>query len=117
MLNPVPPQVHAKRQNSTSLSSPEYIDSFATLGPLFARLISQNELAEPMFATTLQRDSIDIGGNIGQLSIGELPSGVQSDSLTWVPLRAYTAAEHGLPPPTDAPNEVGIKVILDRTRY
>ncbi|EKM52972.1 uncharacterized protein PHACADRAFT_259144 [Phanerochaete carnosa HHB-10118-sp] len=106
MLSPVPPQAHAKRQNSTVLSSPEFIESFATLGPLFARLISQHALAQPMFATTLQRDSIDIGGNIGQLSIGELPSGIQSDSLTWVPLRAYTPAEHGLPPSTAAPNEV-----------
>lgn len=106
MLDAVPPQAHAKRQNSTMLSPPEYIASFATLGPLFSRLISQHELAQPMFATTLQRDAIDIGGNIGQLSIGELPSGIQSDSLTWVPLRAYTVAEHGLPPSADAPNEV-----------
>ncbi|GJF00003.1 acid protease [Phanerochaete sordida] len=106
MFSSVPPQAHAKRQNATALSTPEFIDSFATLGPLFSRMISQHELAQPMFATTLQRDSIDIGGNVGQLSIGELPSGIASESLTWVPLRAYSVAEHGLPPPTDAPNEV-----------
>ena len=104
-----PPHVH-KRQNSTLLSSSEVIASFATYGPLFTRLISENALASPMFATTLQRDSVDIGGNVGQLSIGELPAGIQSGSLTWVPLREYTAQEGGLPPAPEAPNEVDFSV-------
>ena len=97
---------HYKRQNTSLQSSPEVIASFGTYGPLFARLVSDHRLAEPMFATTLQRDSIDIGGNVGQLSIGELPAGIQSNSLTWVPLRAYTPQEGGLPPSSDAPHEV-----------
>jgi hypothetical protein len=101
-----PPHVH-KRQNSTLMSSAEVIASFGIYGPLFARLISEGALVSPMFATTLQRDSVDIGGNVGQLSIGELPAGIQSDSLTWVPLRAYTPQEGGLPPAPEAPNEVG----------
>ncbi|THG96042.1 hypothetical protein EW026_g5721 [Hermanssonia centrifuga] len=59
-----------------------------------------------MFAITLQRDTVDIGGNVGSLSIGELPNGIQTDSLTWVPLRAYTPQEGGLPPAPEAPNEI-----------
>jgi hypothetical protein len=43
-----------------------------------------------MFAITLQRDTVEIGGNVGQLSIGGLPPGVQNGSLTWVPVRGYT---------------------------
>ncbi|KIP05275.1 hypothetical protein PHLGIDRAFT_30987 [Phlebiopsis gigantea 11061_1 CR5-6] len=97
---------HHKRQNTSLRSSPEVIASFDTYGPLFTRLVADHRLAEPMFATTLQRDSIDIGGNVGQLSIGELPAGIKSDSLTWVPLRAYTPQEGGLPPSSDAPHEV-----------
>lgn len=105
-----PPHVHKRQSSSKStlLSSAEVIASFGTYGPLFARLISEGSLVLPMFATTLQRDSIDIGGNVGQLSIGELPAGIQSDSLTWVPLRAYTPQEGGLPPAPEAPNEVSV---------
>lgn len=40
------------------------------------------------------------------LSIGALPKGISEESLTWVPLRAYTVADGGLPPPPDTPNEV-----------
>lgn len=61
-----------------------------------------------MFTTTLQRDTLDIGGNVGLLSIGELPAGIQSDSLTWVPVRAYTPQEGGLPPSPEAPKEVSV---------
>lgn len=99
---------HAKRQNSTLTSSDAVIESFATYGPLFSRLINEHTLASPMFVTTLQRDTLDIGGNMGMLSIGELPAGIKSDSLTWVPIRAYTAQEGGLPPSPAAPNEVSI---------
>lgn len=101
-----PSHAHTKRQNATLLSSAEVIASFATYGPLFTRLISQNMVESPMFAITLQRDTVDIGGNVGSLSIGELPNGIQTDSLTWVPLRAYTPQEGGLPPAPEAPNEV-----------
>lgn len=103
---------HDKRQNASLQSSPEVIASFGTYGPLLSRLVTNHQLAQPMFVTTLQRDTIDVGGNVGQLSIGELPSGIQTDSLTWVPLRAYTPQEGGLPPPSDALNEVNCTILL-----
>lgn len=95
---------HPKRQQLQS--STAVVASFATYGPLFSRLISQGTFAKPMFATTLQRDTVDIGGNVGMLSIGELPAGIKEDSLTWIPLRAYSAKDGGLPPPPETPNEV-----------
>lgn len=54
---------------------------------------------------SLQRDMIDPSGK-GVLSIGKLPEGVDNSSLTWVPVRLYTADEGGISPPTFAPNEV-----------
>ena len=98
-----------KRQNAT-VSSSSLIPSMAQYGPLFTRLIDQNLLASPMFAITLQRDSVDIGGNVGMLSVGELPQNISSSSLTWVPLREYPYGQGGLPAPPDAPNEVRLFV-------
>lgn len=95
---------HEKRQNATVSSS--LISSMTQYGPLFTRLINQNVLALPMFAITLQRDSVDIGGNAGMLSIGELPGNIDTNSLTWVPLREYPYSQGGLPAPSNAPNEV-----------
>lgn len=66
----------------------------------------------PMFTVTLQRDTVDVGGNAGILSIGELPGGVKNESLTWVPVRTYTSAETRLPPPLDSPNEVCVRSII-----
>ena len=40
------------------------------------------------------------------LSIGEMPSAVSEDSLTWVPIRPYPYMQGGLPAPLDSPNEV-----------
>ena len=57
---------------------------------------------------TLQRDTVEVGGNIGQITIGKLPDGVKNDSLTWVPVRLYSEADGGIPGPTDSPNEVSI---------
>ena len=68
----------------------------------------RHELTSPMFTITLQRNTIDVGGNAGMLSIGEMPSGVTEDKLTWVPLRNYTADEGGMPGPPDSPNEVSL---------
>ena len=65
----------------------------------------RNGLMSPMFAITLQRNTIDVGG---MLSVGEMPSGVSEDKLTWVPLRNYTADEGGMPGPPDSPNEVSV---------
>ena len=59
-----------------------------------------------MFTITLQRDSVDIGGNMGIMSLGKLPAGVSNDSLTWVKVRGYTTAEGGMTAPPDSPGEV-----------
>ncbi|KAG2138469.1 aspartic peptidase domain-containing protein [Suillus clintonianus] len=79
-----------KRQTSTIISS------FGESAPFIPRLVSLGALALPMFAIALQRDTIEIGGNEGMLSIGGLPLGVQNESLTWVPVRKYTLQQGGL---------------------
>lgn len=95
---------HAARQTSNII--PNALASYGTLGPFLSRLVADSTLSQPMFSVTLQRDSIDVGGNRGMLSIGELPTDVSTDNLTWVPLRKYTEAEGGLPAPVSSPNEV-----------
>lgn len=90
-----------KRQELSAPSLSDILSSFATNGPLISRL-SQGDLAAPQFTITLQRDTIDVNsGNIGMLSLGELPPGVSNDSLTWVPVRRYTSEQGGLPSPDD----------------
>ncbi|KAI0266450.1 aspartic peptidase domain-containing protein [Gloeopeniophorella convolvens] len=84
----------------------DVLESFASDGPLLSRLILAEKLASPIVVISLQRDTVDIGGNEGTLSIGALPAGVVAEDLTWVPLRGYTVAEGGLPPPADSPDEV-----------
>lgn len=59
-----------------------------------------------MVTITLQRDTVDIGGNLGMLAIGELPAGIDNGSLTWAQVRGYTLAQGGLAAPADSPNEV-----------
>ena len=54
----------------------------------------------------LQRDTIDVSGNNGALTIGKLPDGIDNSSLTWVPVRLYSPRDGGLNPPTFAPGEV-----------
>ncbi|KAG5642547.1 hypothetical protein DXG03_002585 [Asterophora parasitica] len=62
------------------------------------------ELEQPMFSITLQRSTVDIGGE-GVLTVGKLPAGIDNSSLTWVPVRLYEVNDGGLRPPTFAPNE------------
>lgn len=93
---------------SSSPNVGDALASFATNGPLLSRLILTGALSSPIFAISLQRDTVDIGGNQGILSIGELPAGIAAENLTWVPLRGYTVAEGGLPAPDDSPNEVQV---------
>jgi hypothetical protein len=88
------------RQNIGSASA--LLTSLSTFGPFFSRL----SLAAPMFSVLLQRDTVDIGGNLGQLSIGELPAGVMQGSLTWAEVRRYNQTEGGMAPPPDASDEV-----------
>jgi|SRR5712671_922556 len=101
---------HTPRSLSPSVN--DVLASFATNGPLLPRLILTGALASPIVTVSLQRDTVDISGNQGILSIGELPIGVVAEDLTWVPLRGYTAAEGGLPAPEESPNEVGLNACL-----
>ncbi|KAF8962099.1 aspartic peptidase domain-containing protein [Flammula alnicola] len=99
------PSRHTARQTSSVLYSA--FASYATLGPFLPRLVATGgALSQPMFSVTLQRDTVDVGGSVGMLSIGELPAGVDVENMTWVPLRLYTYDEGGFPAPPDAPNEV-----------
>ncbi len=93
----------------------DILASFASNGPLLPRLILTGALASPIVAISLQRDTIDIDGNQGLLSIGELPAGITMEDLTWVPLRGYTSAEGGLPAPEEFPNEVRLNTCIFST--
>ncbi|TFY53270.1 hypothetical protein EVG20_g10194 [Dentipellis fragilis] len=91
------------RSRASSLPTvSDVLDTFIPYGPLVPRL----GLTAPIAAVTLQRDTVQVGGNAGMLSLGALPPAVRADNMTWVPLRAYTPAEGGLPAPTDSPHEV-----------
>ncbi|KAJ7121273.1 aspartic peptidase domain-containing protein [Mycena crocata] len=76
--------------------------------PMFSVNILYNDVHQPIsfpiFKITLQRATIDISGT-GALTLGTLPDGVDNSSLTWVPVRLYSAAEGGIRPPTFAPDE------------
>jgi len=98
--------------------------SWSVLGPFLPRLVMQGLLTQPMVVVSLQRNSIDVGGNLGMLSIGELPAGINSLDLTWVPLRGYSSDIGGIPAPTDSPLEVGsylpptmFRLIIVQIRY
>ncbi len=94
----------------------DILASFVSNGPLLPRLILTGALPLPIVTISLQRDTIDIGGNQGMLSIGELPAGIAMEDLTWVPLRGYTAAEGGLPAPEEYPNEVHLNACIFSTQ-
>ncbi|KAI0637478.1 acid protease [Trametes polyzona] len=94
-----------KRQN-TRATLDAITDTFSTLGPLLARLVTLRILERPLVVTTFQRDTISLSRNDGTLSMGALPFGISDDQLSWVPVRSYSVAEGGLPPPPGAPNEV-----------
>jgi len=82
------------------------LSSFSTIGPLVTRMAEAGQLDSPQATITLQRDTIDVGGNYGMLSLGSYPANITNDTFTWVPIRAYPPADGGLPPPPDSPNEV-----------
>ncbi|KAG5652142.1 hypothetical protein H0H81_006125 [Sphagnurus paluster] len=95
----------SKRQTSSASFSQALAESYTRTGPLLGRLVSMGALTMPQFTITLQRDTVDVGGNVGLLSIGELPKGVKNESLTWVPVRRYSTNQGGLPSPPDSPTE------------
>ncbi|EDR10123.1 uncharacterized protein LACBIDRAFT_318129 [Laccaria bicolor S238N-H82] len=88
---------------NVSSSAASIFHALSVFGPLLTRFVAAAQLTLPMFTVTLQRDAIQVGGNVGMLSIGEMPSGVSEHNLTWVPIRAYP---YLLPAPTDSPNEM-----------
>lgn len=98
------------RQSATnataSATASGLVKSFSTFGNFLGRLVLSGSLASPQYTVTVQRDTVQIGGNAGVLTLGGLPSGVKNESLTWVPVRLYTSEEGGIPGPTEAPNEV-----------
>ncbi|RDB16465.1 Pepsin A [Hypsizygus marmoreus] len=95
---------HDSRQASSSFVDAIF-QSYARTGPLLSRLVATSDLTSPQFTVTLQRNTVDVGGNVGVLSIGELPRGIKNESITWVPIRRYDSSQGGLPPPPDSPSE------------
>ncbi|KAH7108307.1 acid protease, partial [Auriculariales sp. MPI-PUGE-AT-0066] len=88
---------HSAVSHTTLSARDPAADLLATAGPFITRAILQNQFPEPMISVTLQRDSIDPGGNAGMLTLGGLPPTVQSDSLTWADVRLYSRTEWELP--------------------
>lgn len=99
-----PRSTRPARQLSSS-TVPAVFHSYPTIAPLLARLVVTNALSFPLFTIALQRDTVEVGGNVGLLSIGALPNWMKNESVTWVPVRMYTKEQGGLPPPPDSPNE------------
>ncbi|KAH9841457.1 acid protease [Rhodofomes roseus] len=87
-----------------SVTANEFVSHISSLGPLVSRMAAASIIQQPLFTVTLQRDTIDVSGN-GQLTIGELPDGVDNSSLTWVPVRLYSTTDGGLQAPTYAAGE------------
>lgn len=108
LSSPSPSGSNTPQPRQQSSLTPAILASYATIGPFIGRLVAAGMLTAPQFTVTLQRDAVDLGGNVGQLSIGELPGDVQNGSLTWARVRGYTSAQGGLGPPADSPNEVCI---------
>ncbi|KAF7791449.1 hypothetical protein EIP86_002465 [Pleurotus ostreatoroseus] len=90
---------------NTPTTTDQFVSNINTFGPLISRLAMEGFIEQPLFSITLQRDTIDISGQ-GQITIGELPRGVDNSSITWVPVRLYSSGDGGLNPPTFAPDEV-----------
>ncbi|CCM03570.1 uncharacterized protein FIBRA_05706 [Fibroporia radiculosa] len=97
-------QVIQKQFNDPSTTD-DFVSNIASYGPFVSRLVVDGIIDQPLFSVTLQRDTIDPSGN-GRITVGELPSGVDNSSITWVPVRPYTPAEGGLNPPSFAADEV-----------
>jgi hypothetical protein len=100
------------QQQSTSTFTSELLASYSSLGPFLTRLAANRSIAAPMFTIKLQRVTVDISRSPGLLSIGELPPGVNDNSLTWTPLRRYTAAQGGLRSPSMSPSEVRHRMLF-----
>ncbi|EPT05128.1 hypothetical protein FOMPIDRAFT_1021485 [Fomitopsis schrenkii] len=87
-----------------ALTANQFVSQIGSFGPLVSRMVMNGTIQQPLFTITLQRDTIDISGK-GELTIGELPSGIDNSSLTWVPVRLYPPGDGGLQAPSFASNE------------
>ncbi|KAI0772172.1 aspartic peptidase domain-containing protein [Irpex lacteus] len=85
-------------------STDDFIQNIGAFGPLVSRLAEAGHIEQPIFSISLQRNTVDVGGK-GQITIGELPAGVDNSNVTWVPVRLYKPADGGLNPPSFAKNE------------
>ncbi|KAL5522891.1 hypothetical protein ACEPAF_1158 [Sanghuangporus sanghuang] len=85
----------------------DILPSFSTYGPLVSRLVLNREfvdngdtslayLSSPQFSVTLQRTIPSVSGNVGSLTLGALPSGVDNSSFAWIPVRRYTPQQDGV---------------------
>jgi phytepsin len=92
-----------KRAVDASELTKAVLQSYPNYGPALTRMVTTKSLAGPLFTISLQRDTLDIGGNAGVFSLGELPAGINASALTWAPVRGYPSA---LQAPADSPNEV-----------
>ncbi|KAJ7072047.1 aspartic peptidase domain-containing protein [Mycena amicta] len=95
--------VSSRKRTSPAELTAAVFKSYATQGPALARMVETKALQAPMFSISIQRDTLDIGGNAGVFTIGELPVGVAPSSLTWAPIRGYPGV---LDAPPDSPKEV-----------
>jgi hypothetical protein len=84
----------------------QVLATFTSYGPPLARLAALGALATPLFSICLQRDTFEIGGNAGALTLGALPHEVNESAMTWVDVRAYSPAQGGLVAPAESPQEV-----------
>ncbi|KAL0567897.1 hypothetical protein V5O48_014093, partial [Marasmius crinis-equi] len=89
------------------VSTDDFVKDTWKYGPLLSRISMTHMLKDPMFSIELQRSTIDITeGDNGQLTVGKLPDGVDTNSVTWVPVKLYTPEEGGLRAPDFAKGEV-----------
>jgi hypothetical protein len=76
-----PPKVFSVL-NTNLATVNDLLSTYATNGPLVPRLVMAGMLTSPTVTISLQRDFVDVGGNVGELSLGELPNGIKNTSLT-----------------------------------
>lgn len=93
-------------ESDYSTDTTAFVQRTTDYAPTVARMVMTEQLESPMFAVELQRNTIDVGGGSGVLTVGRLPDGLESSSLTWVPVRLYYPDEGGLSAPSFAENEV-----------
>ncbi|KAF8964327.1 aspartic peptidase domain-containing protein [Flammula alnicola] len=100
-------QVLEADKTGSIIETDDFITATYSNGPLLSRIVMAGALENPIFSVSLQRNAVDteIGGN-GLFTVGKLPEGISDSSLTWVPVRLYTAEDGGVGAPSFAPDEV-----------